>query len=291
MSIKIEMLRCFLAVAESGSLAEASGRLGRTPSAVSMMLKQFEDHIGAPLFETSRKSKLSPLGGQVLAEARRELAHFDRTVAMIEGLSKAEQGLVRLVATPSVAQMILPPVIRRFLDTHENVQIDLRDMDSQSVHHEMRAERADIGLAGIGPMSGVDALPLFRDPFGVVCRADHALSRDWDRLTWADLREVSYIANGLCDQIRDPDFRPIRAAAKLSVHNTASLLGVVREGIGVTVLPKLAVPPEFADLVFLPLLDSTAQREVWMLSQPAAMLTPAARALRDALRSGICGWS
>ena len=73
------------------------------------------------------------------------------------------------------------------------------------------------------------------------------------------------------------------------MHNTASLLGVVREGIGVTVLPKLAVPPEFADLVFLPLLDSTAQREVWMLSQPAAMLTPAARALRDALRSGICG--
>ena len=287
MSIKIEMMRCFHAVAESGSLAEASDRLGRTPSAVSMMLKQFEDHIGASLFETSRKSKLTPLGVQVLAEARRELEHFDRTVAMIEGLSKAELGLVRLVATPSVAQMILPPVLRRFLDTHQNVQIDLRDMDSQSVHQEMRAERADIGLAGIGPMSGVDAVPLFRDPFGVVCRADHPLAKDWDSLTWSDLSEVSYIANGLCDQIRDPDFRPIRAAAKLSVHNTASLLGVVREGIGVTVLPKMAVPPEFTDLVFLPLVDTAAQREVWLLSQPAAMLTPAARALRDELQSGV----
>ncbi len=285
MSIKIEMLRCFHAVADSGSLAVASERLGRTPSAVSMMLKQFEDHVGAPLFETSRKSKLTPLGAQVLAEARRELAHFDRTVTMIEGLSRAELGLVRLAATPSVAQMILPPVIRRFLEAHPNVQIDIRDMDSQSVLNELQAERADIGLAGIGPLIGFNSAPLFRDPFGVVCRADHSLARDWGKLTWTDLAEVSYIANGLCDQIRDPDFRPIRAGAKLSVFNTASLLGVVREGIGVTVLPKLAVPPEFTDLVFLPLVDSTAQREVWLLSQPETLITPAAGALLDALKA------
>ena len=287
MSIKIEMLRCFQAVADSGSLAVASDRLGRTPSAVSMMLKQFEDHVGAPLFETSRKSKLTPLGTHVLAEARRELAHFDRTVVMIEGLSRAELGLVRLVATPSVAQIILPPVIRRFLISHPNVQIDIRDMDSQSVHQEMRAERADIGLAGIGALLGFPSEPLFRDPFGVVCRADHPLARDWDRLTWADLADVSYIANGLCDQIRDPDFRPIRARAKLSVFNTASLLGLVREGIGVTVLPKLAVPPEFTDLVFLPLVDSTAQREVWLLSQPETVMTPAANALLCALKGKL----
>ena len=65
--IKIEMLRVFRAVAEQGSLARAADVLGRTPSAVSMMLSQFEWHIGAPLFETDRKNRLTTLGALVLA--------------------------------------------------------------------------------------------------------------------------------------------------------------------------------------------------------------------------------
>ena len=113
MSIKIEMLRCFVTVVAQGSLAEAANALGRTASAVSMMLKQLEDHIGAPLFETARKSRLTTLGRQILDEARREIEHFDRTVAAIDGLAKAERGYVRLSVTPSIAQSILPQILRR----------------------------------------------------------------------------------------------------------------------------------------------------------------------------------
>src|SRR6056297_3082102 len=100
------MLRCFRTVADHGSLSEAAAVLGRTPSAVSMMLKQFEDHIGAPLFETARKSRLTPLGELVLHEAGRGLSHFDRTLAAIEGLSRAERGHVRLAVTPSAAESV-----------------------------------------------------------------------------------------------------------------------------------------------------------------------------------------
>ena len=87
MAIKIEMLRCFATVVKHGSLSEAADALGRTPSAVSMMLKQFEDHIGAPLFETARKSRLTPVGDLIYEEARREVTHFENTVtAMIPSL-------------------------------------------------------------------------------------------------------------------------------------------------------------------------------------------------------------
>tara|TARA_B100000780_G_scaffold125364_1_gene87932 strand:- start:752 stop:1150 length:399 start_codon:yes stop_codon:yes gene_type:complete len=130
MAIKIEMLRCFQAVAKHGSLAAA---LGRTPSAVSMMFAQFEDHIGAALFQTARKSSLAPFGNLILSEAQRELGYFDRTITAIEGLSQAKLGSVRLAVTPSVAQVILPPVLQRFMNDHPNVQIDRRDMDSTAV--------------------------------------------------------------------------------------------------------------------------------------------------------------
>ena len=103
MAIKIEMLKCFAAVAQHGSLSDAADALGRTPSAVSMMLKQFEDHIGAPLFETARKSRLTPLGAMILEEARRGIRQFDNTASVIEGLGRSEFGFLRLAVTPSIA--------------------------------------------------------------------------------------------------------------------------------------------------------------------------------------------
>jgi len=283
MSIKIEMLRCFRAVVDHGSLAEAATMLGRTPSAVSMMLKQFERHVGAPLFETARKSRLTPLGQLIHAEARRELDHFDRTISAIEGLSRAELGFVRLSVTPSLAQSILPPILKRYLKDHPNVRIDMADMDSTAVHQDLQAERADIGLASIGALQGFDCHPLYSDPFGVICRRDHPLAQGRDRLTWTDLEGVDFIANGLCGQIRNEGFAPILGSARLMVRNTASLLGLVKAGVGVTLLPRLVVLPEAIDLAFLPLADVDARREVWMITQPRQMLTPAARALADAI--------
>ena len=58
---------------------------------------------------------------------------------------------------------------------------------------------------------------------------------------------------GLCHQITDERFQPILAAARLTVRNTASLLGLVQAGVGLTLLPRLVALPGFGDLNFLPL--------------------------------------
>lgn len=284
MAIKIEMLRCFRAVADHGSLADAAQTLGRTPSAVSMMLRQFEDHVGSPLFESARKSRLTPLGETVLTEARRELEHFDRTVASIEGLSRAELGHVRLAVTPSVAQAILPPILQSFMQEHPGVRIDMRDADSASVQRELTSERADIGMASLRQMPGFDRELIFSDRFGVVCPIDSPLAQNWSSLTWKELEGVNFIANGLCFGIQDEGFAPILEASQLMVPNTASILSLVRAGVGVTILPELAMLPEFLDLEFLPLSDCSARREVWMVTPSAQLLTPAARALADTIR-------
>ena len=285
MAIKIEMLRCFRTVAEQGSLADAAEVLGRTPSAVSMMLRQFEDHVGAPLFESARKSHLTPLGALIHAEARRELEHFDRTISAIESMARAETGHVRLAVTPSVGQAIMPPILRGYMADHPGVLVDMRDSDSATVQQDLAAGRADIGLASLPPLPGFERHLICTDRFGVVCPADHALARDWSELTWSDLAETNFIANGLCHHIQDENFTPILNAARLHVANTASLLSMVRAGAGVTLLPELAMQRADDDLVFLPLLDSSAVREVWMLAPPDALMTPAARAMAHAIRT------
>lgn len=284
MAIKIEMLRCFGTVAEHGSLSEAAAALGRTPSAVSMMLRQFEEHVGAPLFETSRKSRLTPLGEMILAEARRELSHFDRTVTAIEGLSRAEQGHVRLAVTPSVAQAVMPPILQCYLRQHRGVSVEMVDTDSRSVHRELTSERADIGIGSLPEMPGFERHLAFTDAFGVVCPHDHPLAATRKLLRWSDLGDHGFIANGLCSHVKDAAFQPILTASRLMVRNTTSLLSLVRAGLGVTLLPELLVLRGHGDLAFLPLAESTARRDVWIVTPPVAMLTPAARALVQAIR-------
>lgn len=277
MSIKIEMLKCFVMVVQRGSLADAADGLGRTPSAVSMMLKQFEDHIGVPLFETARKSKLTTLGALIYEEARREVRHFENSVSVIEGLSRSEFGYLRLVVTPSVAINILPPVVRRFTEMFTGVRVDIRDMDSAAIGQEMLMDRADIGIGSISSAGHLQCTELFSDRFGVVCRRDHPLARDWAQLQWRDVQEFVLIANNLCHLITDPDFEPILARSRMMVPSTTSLLGLVREGVGITVLPRLAVSDAQDDIAFLPLRDVTARRTVHIVSQPHLRLMPAAR--------------
>jgi len=287
LAIKIEMLRCYCAVVQQGSLNEAAAQLNRTTSAVSMTLKQFEEHVGAALFETARKSRLTPLGAMIYSEALREIEHFGRTVATIEGLSRAEEGQVRLAVTPSVATAILPNVIRRFRFDYPKVRIDMRDMDSESVRRALEGERADIGMGSITVGPEFESKLLFSDPFGVVCGPDDPLVRRGGPVSWEDLAARDFIANGLCRLITDARFAPILEAALLSVPNTASLLALVRGGVGLTLLPRRAVPEEDNGLAYLPLAQSDARRRLYLFSQPRRLLQPAARAFLQVLDAEV----
>lgn len=286
MAIKTEMLRCFATVARSGNLADAAEKLGRTPSAVSMMLKQLEDHLGASLFESERKSKLTALGVFTLDEASRELDHFERTVAAIENYARAKFGFVRIAVVPSVAETILPIVVRGFLHEHPDVHVDIRDMDSAAVRREIERERVDLGIAtGAGTNAEIECEELFSDAFGIVCRADHPLTRADIPLSWGDLSSWPFIANGLCAQIEDEDLQRVIEASRLMVRNTTSLLALVRAGAGITVLPHLVVEKATRGIRFLPVVDPLARRRIDILRRTHTRLSPAARDFEETIRS------
>ncbi len=288
MAVKIDMLRCFAAVAESGNLADAADKLGRTPSAVSMMLKQFEEHLGAPLFESERKSRLTALGTFTLDQATRQLDHFERTVTAIEHFSRAKAGFVRIAAVPSFAESILPDVVREFLRDHPGVQIDIRDMDSAAVLRELEKERVELGVAtAIGAGAEIMREALFADAFGIVCPVDHPLTDGGSPLDWPALEPWPFIANGLCRHIADERFQQVFAGSQLMVRNTTSLLALVRAGVGVTVLPRLAVERAGASLRFLPVADRTARRRIDLLWPAHHALSPAAGAFEDAIRRTV----
>lgn len=283
MALKIEMLRCFAAVARTGKLTDAAQQLGRSPSAVSMMLKQFEDHLGEPLFKTDRKNRLSALGSFVLDQAERELQQFDSTVHAIESFANARHGRVRIAAVPSIASTVIPRAIINFIKDFPEVQIELRDMDSATILHELSRGRVDIGIASAGLAAGaLHRQDLISDRFGLVCPNTHPLAKSGQKLAWDDLHPYRFIANDLSRLITAAGFQSIHAKAVLSVHNITSLLAMVRAGLGITILPEMTLMmTQSTDFAFVSLPDSLPKRQIHMLRKSDTPASPAARELEQ----------
>ena len=284
MNIKLDLLRSFITVAERGNLQEASDILSRTPSAISMSLKQLKEQLGAELFETDRKSSLTPIGRFVLEEGRRALGDFDESMRTIQRYANGEMGAVRIATVPSVATRLLPEVVREFRQAAPNVRLELRDTDSAMVAAAVRNGSVDCGIASLSlASSDLTCELLLEEPFGLVCRPDHSLAKIKSPLTWQSLEGTSFISNGLCSQIHDSDFNRVNSSTTVKIHNIAALLSLIQQNMGVTLLPRLAVP-EQNDFVFLTLADKTAVRQLYFLQQRNHRLSPAALAFKTLIQ-------
>ena len=289
MNIKPENLRTFVTVADCGNLHEASEILGRTPSAISMSLKQLSEQLGAELFETDRKSNLTPTGHFVLEESRRALSSFDESVRTIQRYTKGEMGVVRVATVPSVASHLLPDVVSRFQKKAPKVRLELRDTDSVMVATAVRNGSVDCGVASLSFASqDLQHELLLEEPFGLVCRPDHPLANTKQPLTWQALEDVAFISNGLCEQIRDERFVRINSNTAIQVHNIVTLLGFIQQGMGVTLLPRLAVP-EGGDFCFLPLVDKSAVRRLYFLQHRHHRISPAGMVFKEEVVGSFVG--
>lgn len=266
MTIKLEMLRAFCAVAEAGNLSDAAAQLGRTQSAVSMTLKALEDHLGRPLFESDRKNRLTLLGQQVLHLSQSQVRSFDTTVQSIDLLAQAPQGVLKVAAVPSLAALVFPKLVRALSRAFPGIKLELRDTDTPQVIDALSSGWADLGIASARqPINGVTAVELFSDAFGLVMSEAHPLARKPSTLTLADVFDAEFIRNELCDQIQLPKFRTQLSNVGLTVRNLQSLLAMLREGDWVSVLPPSVVPLGGDGLVFRDIEELTERRKVFLL--------------------------
>lgn len=266
MAIKIEMLRCFSIVAQTGNLADAAARLGRTQSAVSMTLKQFEAHLGQRLFESDRKNRLTPLGEQVFEISRTELRQFDEAIRAIETSASAPQGLIRIASVPSVASVVFPTIVKDFSRRYPGINIELRDADSLQVVDALMRGQADIGIASLKhPLNGIRQSRLFSDRFGLICSPKHPLAQQKPAPTIGQVASANFIHNDLCRLIDSPRFHAVTAGAKLSARNTLSLISMVRSENWVTVLPQAVASILPLEMVFRNISNLPDQRQVSLL--------------------------
>lgn len=276
MSIGLSHLRVFAAVAQSGSLKDAAEQVGRTVSAVSMTLKQLEGEIGAKLFEADRKSRLTAVGRFMQGQVTDLLLHHERCIATIRAYARTAVGRVDIVCVPSVAASLLPIVVPQFREAHPQVEIDVRDTDSENVVAAIEAGHAELGIGSLRRrQAAFDYQPLFEDVLGIVCRKDDPFAKRRRITSWEELDGHTLLANGISQMIEDASFKERAQPAPIVVYNVLSLLALVRAKVGLTLLPRLSLADLAPDLAFLPVDMAVAQRTVGLLRRRGEAPSPA----------------
>lgn len=140
-----DLMRSFLAVADSGSVTIAAARLFRTQSAVSLQIKRLEESLGQPLFtRQARGVELTPRGEQLLPYARKVVALLDQAAIALR--EKPLVGPVRVGIPDEYSGTVLPRALAAFDERHEGVEVSVRVDHSTAQIKALEADEIDLAV-------------------------------------------------------------------------------------------------------------------------------------------------
>lgn len=286
LNLSTRQLRAFLALAELRSFTRAASRCHLSQPAFSALVRSLEDMLGARLFDRDTRNVELTAEGRLLEEpARRLLADFDGLAADIGDRVARRKGRVSVAALPSLAAGWLPGIFSRFRRANPGIELALHDTLSDQCLELVRSGRADFALAATGPGSPEwDAQVLCRDRFFLVCRRDHPLARK-AALRVRDLAAYPFVHFSRASSVRqhlEAALHPQKMATVLEVEHLTTVMGMVEEGVGITVVPALTLFEfERDSLMQRPLNVPSLQRTIYVVRRANRSLSLAAQALYD----------
>lgn len=293
----IRQLRAFKAVYQLRKLSAAAEQLALTQSAVSVLIRQLEEGLGARLFDrTTRSLQPTQAGQDAIVVAERILRDVDTLGSSFMDLSTHKRGRVCIAVTPTLAGMVLPEVVQVFSARYPHIQVLVDDVAPDQFLSRVVGEHVDFGI-GTPERSGgeIEQQPLMRDTLCVVCAPAHPLAR-LRQVRWADLAGVPLITARPGYGVRQlVEASAARAGIVLDVVNEVSFqstaLWLALSGQAVALVPTAyAQCAAHPGLVIQPLRKPLVSRDVYIVSKRGRSLSQACQSfiavLREELASG-----
>lgn len=285
MNVTLRQLRVFIEVARLQSFSRAGDQVGLTQSAVSRCVRELESEIGLKLVDrTTREVQLTDVGGNLVGSVSRLLSDLDDALREIRDLGEQRRGRVVVAASPTVACRLMPVVIAACVREFPMISMSLRDEVQSDVVRKVKSGEVDFGVA-IGPYASdeLHSEVVMTDSFCVVMRTDHPLASrrevPWKALAGKRLVLLDSASGSrpIIDSVlREHD---ITVDVVQELGHPATVFGLLEAGVGISILPWLALPlPANSSLVALPLVPRT-ERTVELIRRRERSLSPAAESV------------
>ncbi|WP_240966379.1 LysR family transcriptional regulator [Nodosilinea sp. P-1105] len=286
--MKLSQLRILVAVADQDTFSEAALHLEMSQSAVSHSISALEEHLGVVLFWRGRHgAKLTPVGERIVDHARMMLQHAEAIAQEADLTRGLKGGQVRVASFRSIAIHLLPDAIAQFSQRYPEIVVNLSEHDNyRQVEKALREGRADIGFTILPTDNDLQTWQILDNEY--VALFPPSFKLPGQQLTWADLANHSMIMPP-ADRIMMRDvYDHIQSLGhKLNVisevETDTTIVNLVAQGLGATVLPRLAaepIPPQ-VQVFSLPV---PLTRVIGVAVLADALHTPAIYAFLDVLK-------
>ncbi|OON62067.1 LysR family transcriptional regulator [Massilia sp. KIM] len=283
MNPTLRQMRAFVAVAKTGHFTLAAEQLHITQSALSGLIKELEQTLGARVLDRStRRIGLTDIGRELYPLFSQMIDDLDGALANVADHTRLKKGVVRIAAPQLLSCTVMPEAIAAYRARHPDIEVRLADTAVEGVIARVLSGEADVGVGPERePAPPLHAQPLFELPFALVFPKGHALERQ-ARVTWQDLGRHPFISlqgqfteRLLDDMHASLRETPVKPANEVTFMTTA--LAMVAAGLGVTVCLPYAEPlARLYGLVMRPLGEPELTRRFFIYTRPGRSLSPAA---------------
>lgn len=294
MGIHLSELETFIAVAELASFSLAAQRLHVSQPTVTGRVQRLETVLGAQLLlRTTRRVETTAEGALLLAEATQVMTGLRKLVTRFRYKARLARQRVVVAATPMLASLILPPIIRDYSKRFIDVQLSLRDLRYEEALDAVAAGSADIAvLAYEGRDSRFRTQALSKDDVVLVTPASHPLAGSTsvmlEQLAAQPLLVIeqyepmhTLIAQALTE-------RGLSVAPVTTVGSLHTLLGMVEAELGATLLPRsIAQRSRKTDQTIIELRDFKLERRFFIVRSRKSELSTAAESFIKFLRQAM----
>ena len=246
-NVTLKQLRYFSSLAEHGHFGRAAEASAISQPALSMQIKELETALGTELFERSaRKVQLTSFGENVLARTEGILRSVDELGDLARTSGDELTGPLKLGVIPTVAPYILPNVIRDLTRTYSGIDLQVRETLTPTLIQELHQGRLDAAILAL-PVSEpwlVEA-PMFDEAFVLVRPRKDAKEPVPDTERLKTMR-LLLLEEGHCFRDQALTFCNMSAIPRdgLDGSSLTTLVQMVGSGLGVTLIPEMAVPVE-----------------------------------------------
>ena len=247
-NLTLRQLRYFEALARHGHFGHAAEVCAISQPALSMQIRDLETSLGTALFERgARQVRLTAFGEDVAARVRDIL----RAVDELEDLARAARdrlvGRLRIWVIPTVAPYLLPSIAESLATTHAGIDLHLRETVTPKLLQELAEGRLDTAIVAL-PVSepGLTEVPLFSETF-VLVRPESEAGQPVPGAEALREMRLLLLEEGHCFRDQALSLCNMRTAAPrelLDGSSLSTLVQMVGAGIGVTLIPEMAVPVE-----------------------------------------------
>jgi LysR family hydrogen peroxide-inducible transcriptional activator len=295
----LKQLQYLVALEDHGHFGKAAESCFVTQSTLSAGLRELETLIGVTLVERTRRVvRFTPLGGRIADKARRILREAEELGDMVRAAGKPLSGELRMAVIPTIAPFLLPAILPRIRSEWPDLKLYLREETSQSACDSLHRGQADCVLLALPYGCGdVDSMELFDDRLFVAFPPGMAEGLP-ERVTASaiDQDKLLLLEDGHClkDHALAACNRPeLRAEAAMLGTSLHTLIQMVDNGLGLTMVPEMAVRAGILNgtgVIARPLVADHPSRRIALVWRKGSPRDKEFRMLAGALReSSIVG--